>query len=136
VGYFSDIKKPYPGLICRMEFGLPSTLSLDIGQPGRDGLRVGNLWMSRPFDEAFVNVTLNDIPLTFLRIRHRSRGIIHSNHYWTRELYIQIDCSAEMALFTNGYRAPMRLWRDRQSLFSRLPKELIRYIQFFVLVLV
>lgn len=64
------------------------------------------------------------IPMKFVRFEQIPDG----RRYTNTRVYFEIDCD-DVVL---PCRTIMKLWRNRRSLFSRLPKELVHVIQQFL----
>jgi hypothetical protein len=127
IGYSFRIKSIpcQSGLICKINYGSPSKVSLDLGNGvvPHDGLYF-------PTSAGFLK--LNGVSLNFLMIDRRKDGHVGYDQCYMIRLYFQIDVSKEMQI-VESYHLIYRLRRNQKSLFSTLPKELIKLIQGYLI---
>lgn len=131
------------GLVCRLLFGGTSEITLNFSNENKLAWRGGcNLSpVNKDYVPAFHDgifykpiegqiMTVNGIPIKFL-FTENCNGPNYNGYYNTR-VYFEVDCT-EFDKRMKAYHFIKRLRRNEKSLFSRLPKELIKHIQSYLL---
>lgn len=116
------------GLICKLTYGEPSKLVFDLINYRETVHEKHTIYEPEPGKI----MTLNGVPLTFLVKRRKSNGSVGGKQVYNIRLYFQIDCS-DISQLIEGYHLIAALRRNENYYFSRLPKEMIKLIQHYIL---